>query len=128
MFTEILEGVATGRKPDDSLMRRWFDLALIKKLGVVKTPPSFWVADPKINPPGDQLFWIALLLADEGRLEAAVSILAIEFVEQRHEQETFQDYVRQLGEQLLGRLDRNALQQERLERIRTLLDGVVAEP
>lgn len=61
----------------DALLKR-FDFALTKKLGVIKLPPHFWVQDPKINPRAEQLFWVALVLKDRGRIDLALSVLSIE--------------------------------------------------
>ena len=51
---------------------------MIKKLGIIKLPPPFWMQDPKINPPAEQLFWAALLLKDRSRIDQALSVLSIE--------------------------------------------------
>jgi hypothetical protein len=87
MFTEIFDDLANGKLPDSDLLARRFDVAMTKKLGVVKLPPSFWMQDPKINPRTDQLLWTALLLNDASRLGLAFSALAVEHEEQQKKRE-----------------------------------------
>ncbi len=81
MFTEIFSQLEQGKLPDLSLLRRRFDLAMTKKLGVVKLPPAFWMQDSKINPRSDHLLQAALLLGDRERCDLALSVLAVEIAE-----------------------------------------------
>lgn len=83
MFSEIFAALEKGVVPDPELLQRRFDLALTKKLGVVKLPPAFWMQDPKINPRADHLLQAALLLGDRERCDMAVSVLAVENAEQK---------------------------------------------
>ncbi len=69
--------------PESDQLRRRFDIAITKKLGVVKLPPSFWMQDPKINPRADHLLWAALLLGDTERVALAFSALAVEHEERQ---------------------------------------------
>ena len=83
MFVEIFRDMSMGIMIDTDLLGRRFDLAITKKLGVVKLPPSFWMQDPKINPRSDHLLWAALLLDDPERVALAYSVLAVEHEEQQ---------------------------------------------
>ena len=86
MFTQIFAALEQGEAPDFELLRRHFDLAMTKKLGVVKLPPAFWMQDSKINPRADHLLQAALLLGDRERCDLAVSVLAVETAEQKTDQ------------------------------------------
>jgi hypothetical protein len=100
MFSSVFSEIEQGRMPDiESLIRR-FDVAMTKKLGVVKLPPSFWMQDPKINPRADHLLKIALLLDDAERCGLAVSALAVELAEQRYEQ-SLDEIIRQKAAELV---------------------------
>ncbi len=86
MFSATFSALAQGVLPDMDMLGRRFDLAMTKKLGVVKLPPSFWMQDPKINPRADHLLKVALLLGDDERCGLAVSALAVEVAEKRYGQ------------------------------------------
>ena len=83
MFTQIFAALEQGEAPDIELLGRRFDLAMTKKLGVVKLPPAFWMQDTKINPRADHLLQAALLLGDRERCDMAVSVLAVENIEKK---------------------------------------------
>ena len=83
MFTQIFAALEQGEAPDVELLQRHFDLAMTKKIGVVKLPPAFWMQDSKINPRADHLLQAALLLGDRERCDLAVSVLAVEIAEQK---------------------------------------------
>ncbi len=83
MFTQMFGQLRQGKVVEPGQMRRWFDLAMTKKQGVLRTPPVFWSADPKINPRSDHLLWVALLLDDPRRIELALSVLAMEYAERQ---------------------------------------------
>ena len=78
MFAEMVAGLAQGRLPAAASLRQRFDMALTKKMGVVRLPPAFWPEDPKINPRTAHLFWAALLLQDRERMDLALAALAAE--------------------------------------------------
>ena len=86
MFTQIFAALEQGKAPDLELLQRHFDLAMTKKIGVVKLPPAFWMQDSKINPRADHLLQAALLLGDRERCDLAVSVLALEISEQKTDQ------------------------------------------
>lgn len=81
MFGQIIAGLRNGTLPDHNLLRKRFDAALIKKMGVIKTPYSFWPADPKINPPAKHLLWAAILLHDQDSYCIVEAIITTEIEE-----------------------------------------------
>ena len=83
MFQQVFTALEQGKQIDYDLLARHFDLAMTKKLGVVKLPPAFWMQDTKINPRADHLLQVALLLGDRERCDLAVSVLAVETVERK---------------------------------------------
>lgn len=64
--------------PEILTLGKRFDFAMMKKVGVVKRPPTFWVKDPKINLRSGHIYWAALLLLDFGRIEKARAVIAVE--------------------------------------------------
>ena len=121
MFTNIFAALEQGKLPDSELLQRLFDLAMTKKLGVVKLPPAFWMQDPKINPRADHLLQAALLLEDRERCDLAVSVLAVEHAEKKQD-ETLCRLVEEILAALLP-----VVPAENKEQIRTLGDDVVSE-
>ena len=79
MVSELKKGIL----PEISLLRKRFDLALVKKLGVIKTPCSFWTSDKKINPATKELLWAAILLEDRENFMLVEGIIATEIEEKR---------------------------------------------
>ena len=80
MFTEMIHSLRQGVLPDSGLLRKRFDIAMTKKLGVIRLPSAFWMSDPKINPRADHLLMAALLLASQECVELATSVLASELI------------------------------------------------
>ncbi len=111
MFTDIFIALKQGEFPDLELLQRRFDLAMTKKLGVVKLPPAFWMQDPKINPRADHLLQAALLLDDRERCDLAVSVLAVEHQEQ-HSDQSLHEAVGQAAADLIAMLPK--AKQERI--------------
>ncbi len=127
MFTEFFDEIGRGNTVDPDRLKRLFDIAMTKKLGVVKLPPSFWMQDPKINPRVDHLLWAALLLDDGERLSLAVSALAVEHDEQQkrkqpEERESIGPALDRSMQQLLDLLPEENRQQQ--EMIRKRVDDV----
>ena len=83
MFSEMVADLAKGTLPESTLLRKRFDVALTKKMAVVRLPAAFWMDDSKINPRSDHLFWAALLTFDRQRIDLALAVLAAELNEQR---------------------------------------------
>jgi hypothetical protein len=81
MFSEMVRELEEGKVPAAAPLRQRFDMAMTKKMGIVRLPAAFWMADPKINPPAGHLFWASLLLLDRPRIELALAVLAAEGVE-----------------------------------------------
>ena len=82
MFGQMVSDLKKGALPNNNALRKRFDAALVKKAGVIKTPYSFWTADPKINPPAKQLLWAAILLQDKENCRIIEAIIATELEEQ----------------------------------------------
>ena len=127
VFAEIFRDLGKGKMVDADLLGRRFDLAITKKLGVVKLPPSFWMQDPKINPRVDHLLWAAFLLDDPERAALAISVLAVEHEEQQKkrtpaERESVGLILDGYVQQLLALLpEKNEAQ---IQRIQSLADSV----
>jgi hypothetical protein len=101
MFTQIFTELEQGKPLDHDLLLRRFDLAMTKKLGVVKLPPAFWMQDSKINPRADHLLQVALLLGDRERCDMAVSVLAVEIAE-KNKEHSLKQAVQEITEPLLA--------------------------
>jgi hypothetical protein len=83
MFQQVFNTLEQGEQLDFDLLARRFDLAMTKKIGVVRLPPAFWMQDTKINPRADHLLQVAMLLGDRERCDLVVSVLAVETLEHR---------------------------------------------
>ncbi len=83
MFAHIISDLESGKLPDNNLLRKRFEAALIKKMGVIRTPCSFWPADTKINPPAKQLLWAAILLQDKENITIIEAIISTELEEKQ---------------------------------------------
>ena len=93
MFGPIISDLRSGILPDNNLLHKRFEAALIKKMGVIRTPYSFWPADTKINPHAKQLLWAAILLQDKEKFEIVRAIISSELEEKlraKGEQENMQ--------------------------------------
>lgn len=83
MFEEMVSLLKQGRIIDLDLLRKRFDRALVKKIGVINTPYSFWTSDPKINPRTKELIWAAILLEDNKNFMLLLDIAATEANEKK---------------------------------------------
>jgi len=83
MFQQIIADLKCGKLPDSILLRKRFEAALVKKMGVIRTPYSFWPGDPKINPPAKHLLWAVTLLEDKENCNVVEAIIAAELEEKR---------------------------------------------
>lgn len=104
MFSEMVAGLALGQLPDEGLLRRRFDMAMTKKMGIVRLPPALWPGDPKINPRADHLFWASLLLRDRQRIDLALAVLAAEQAERLRSASADQEGLAGEARKLLQRL------------------------
>jgi len=82
VFDQMVSDLKNGIIPENKLLRKRFDAALVKKIGVIRTPYSFWPADKKINPSAKELFWAAILLNDLENFRVVEAVIATE-VEER---------------------------------------------
>lgn len=83
MFTEMVSLLKRGEIINLKLLRSRFDLALVKKIGVINTPYSFWSSDPKINPLTKELLWASILLEDKESFNILLGVIATEANEKR---------------------------------------------
>lgn len=83
MFAQMVSDLKNGILPETNALRKRFDAALIKKMGVIRTPYSFWPGDTKINPPAKQLLWVAILLQDSENFKIVEAIITSELEEKQ---------------------------------------------
>ncbi len=83
MFEQMVSALKNGTLPDVNLLRKRFAAALVKKMGVIRTPCSFWPADTKINPPSKQLLWATILLQDKENFSVVEAIISTELEEKQ---------------------------------------------
>ena len=83
MFEQMVAALKNGSLPDTNLLRKRFEAALVKKMGVIRTPYPFWPADTKINPPAKQLLWAAILLHDIENCKIIEAIISAELDEKQ---------------------------------------------
>jgi hypothetical protein len=116
MFSEMVNELAHGRMPEIASLCRRFDMAITKKMGVLRLPAPFWMDDPKINPRADHLFWASLLLLDQERMELARAVLVAEEFERQgriaQERRTNPERARELLGSLLDLIGDAGLRQE----------------
>ena len=83
MFAHMVFELRNGKLPENNLLRKRFNAALVKKMGIIRTPYSLWPADPKINPPAKQLLWAAILLQDKENYSVVEAIISAEIEEKQ---------------------------------------------
>jgi len=121
MFTQIFARLEQGDAPDFELLQRHFDLAMTKKLGVIKLPPAFWMQDPKINPRSDHLLQAALLLGDRERCDLALSVLVVESTEKKTDK-TLNQIVQKIVDSFSA-----IVPQDKKEQVFTMCDALLQE-
>ena len=133
MFSEMVADLGQGRLPEKIALRQRFDMAMIKKMGVVLLPPAFWTEDPKINPRVEHLFWASLLLLDRERMDLALAVLATEQAEHVRSMALPQelpgqarDLVRRLLEQIGDERLRESLRRELQQAVPEWLEEAAA--
>ena len=83
MFEPMVSALKNGELPETNLLRKRFEAALVKKMGVIRTPYSFWPLDTKINPSAKQLLWATILLHDKENLKIVEAIISTELAEKQ---------------------------------------------
>jgi hypothetical protein len=83
MFDQMISDLKKGVIPDNYPLRNRFETAMVKKMGVIRTPYSFWPADRKINPSTKELLWAALLLHDNENYRIIEAIISSELEEKQ---------------------------------------------
>lgn len=78
MFTEIFKALQDNQWPEEVFLRKRFELALVKKTGILKQPYHCRTSDPKINPFSAQLLGTALLLGDRDAYSLVEGIILSE--------------------------------------------------
>lgn len=125
MFAHMVSDLKNGILPETNALRKRFDAALVKKMGVIRTPYSFWPGDTKINPPAKQLLWAAILLQDGENYKVVEAIISTELEEKMrakglHEnmesltakvQQLLQEYLDEFIQLASDRTFKNKLQQ-----------------
>lgn len=106
----MVSDLKNEKLPESTLLRKRFEAALVKKLGVIRTPYSFWPADRKINPSTKELLWAAVLLHDKENYRMIEAVILSELEEKMrakglqsstHDltdkvEQTMQDYIAEL--------------------------------
>lgn len=110
MFDQMITDLKNGSIPEDYPLRRRLETAMIKKIGIIRTPYSFWPADRKINPSTKELLWAAVLLHDKENYRMIEAVILSELEEKKrakglqsstHDltdkvEQTIQDYIAEL--------------------------------
>ena len=126
MFNHMVSDLKNGIIPEDYPLRNRFETALVKKIGVIRTPYSFWPADRKINPSSKELLWAAVLLHDKENYRMIEAIVSSELEEKLRAkglpnstsdlalkvEQTMQDYIGEFIELAPSETFRNILQQK----------------
>ena len=81
MFNHMVSDLKLGILPEEYPLRKRFEAAIIKKMGVIRTPYSFWPADRKINPSTKELLWASVLLNDQENYRMIEAFISTELEE-----------------------------------------------
>ena len=126
MFNQMVADLKNGIIHEVYPLRNRFETALVKKIGVIRTPYSFWPADRKINPSSKELLWAAVLLHDKENYRMIEAIVSSELEEKLRAkglpnstndlalkiEQTMQDYIGEFIELAPSETFRNILQQK----------------
>ena len=106
MFNQMVSDLKLGILPEEYPLRKRFEAAIIKKMGVIRTPYSFWPADKKINPSTKELLWASVLLNDQENYRMIEAFISSELEEKQRArglhnssdlthmaEQTLQDYI-----------------------------------
>ena len=108
MFDEMVALLKQGKMVQLDLLRKRFDRALVKKLGVINTPYSFWSSDKKINPAAKELLWATVLLEDRDNFMLVEGIIVTELDEKNKASGHYNESIS--GKQVTGEFVRELLQ------------------
>lgn len=78
MFSEMVAQLNKGQLPVEKELRARLEAAVVKKMGVLKTPYLCWSSDTKINPLTKHMLWAAILLGDREKVGLITGIIAAE--------------------------------------------------
>lgn len=79
MFSEMIAELKQGRLPAEmAILQKRLDAALVKKIGVLKSPRMLWPIDRKINPDSRHLVWAAILVGDQAAYRLALDMVGLE--------------------------------------------------
>jgi len=106
VFTDVVSDLKKGLLPKDlSAFKKRFEIAMIKKMGVLRLPYHFWSNDPKINPSSEQLVWATLILEDPGFFVQVEEVVALEVSEQLQGKSTANELLSAIRERLNEHMD-----------------------
>lgn len=125
MFNQMIHSLRKGELPDLAILEKILAAALIKKLGVLKQPYHCRTQDPKINPPALHLFWAAIILEDEEKIDAAEGIVRTEFYDTAQVRSTAQGNPRS-ADKVIGDAIRELLSLAPENNFREILAGKAA--
>jgi hypothetical protein len=84
MFSQMIADVQNGLLPAAEALRSRLQVAMVKKLAMLRLPRQFHHNDPKINPDTEHMLWAAILLEDADAVQTLEMILFTE-AQTRHE-------------------------------------------
>ena len=78
MFLKYLQQLQRGQSIDTRQLSGMFEVALVKKVGVLRMPYLCRSQDTKINPPMEQMLAVAAILKDEEKISVCLDLLLTE--------------------------------------------------
>lgn len=84
MFSQMIADLQHGLLPAAEALRARLQVAMVKKLAMLRLPRQFHHNDPKINPDTEHMLWAAILLEDADAIQTVQMILSTE-AQTRHE-------------------------------------------
>jgi hypothetical protein len=80
MIGDIISQLQQSRMPPPAAVKKWLEIALVKKMGVISLPYHFWHGDNKINPASKHLLWAAILAEDHENFTIVEGIIHTEYL------------------------------------------------
>jgi len=80
MIADIISQLKLSRMPPPATVKKWLEIALVKKMGVISLPYHFWPADSRINPASKHLLWAAILAEDHENFMIVEGIIHTEYL------------------------------------------------